>query len=108
MAVPRRGGGFYHPPEASPLVSSEGQAEIGILHEVGLSIAGSSNDIEDLRIVTHQGMEYVVAYNGSFQAQDGDQRATIGAVAGSGTTTEPRRYRSGGKSSSACIHPPRV
>ena len=40
-------------------------------------IPDSGNDIEDLDIVTYEGTEYVVVYNGSFQAQDGDQWGTI-------------------------------
>jgi hypothetical protein len=40
-------------------------------------IADSGNDIEDLNIVTYQGTEYIVVYNGSFQAQNGDQWGTI-------------------------------
>lgn len=40
-------------------------------------IADSGNDISDLRIITFGGTEYIVVYNGSFQAQDGDQWATI-------------------------------
>jgi hypothetical protein len=40
-------------------------------------IPDSGNDIEDLDIVTHEGTEFIVVYNGSFQADDGDQWATI-------------------------------
>ena len=40
-------------------------------------IPDSGSDIEDLDIVTYEGTEYVVVYNGSFQAQDGDQWGTI-------------------------------
>ena len=39
--------------------------------------ANSGNDIEDLRVVTYNGTEYAVVYNGSFEAQNGDQWATI-------------------------------
>jgi hypothetical protein len=40
-------------------------------------VANSGNDISDLRIITFGGTEYIVVYNGSFEAQDGDQWATI-------------------------------
>jgi hypothetical protein len=40
-------------------------------------ISDSGSDIADLQVVTHGGTEYVVVYNGSYQAQDGDQWATI-------------------------------
>jgi hypothetical protein len=40
-------------------------------------IADSGSDIEDLDIITFGGTEYIVVFNGSFQAQDGEQWATI-------------------------------
>jgi len=40
-------------------------------------IPDSGNDISDLRILTFGETEYIVVYNGSFQAQDGDQWAAI-------------------------------
>jgi hypothetical protein len=40
-------------------------------------VANSGNDISDLRVVNYEGTEYVVVYNASYEAQDGDQWATI-------------------------------
>jgi len=40
-------------------------------------IANSGSEISDLRVVNHEGTEYIVVYNASYEAQDGDQWATI-------------------------------